>query len=163
MIEQDVVNDIRINSVVLRVLLKYINKTKNNNLEYGGILFGRVNKDGVISIEFASQPNKYDISGKLYFIRNRKISQIIINKTWEISKGEINYLGEWHTHPFNSNVPSHGDELMIKSAYIHNDNSFNFLVLIIASINNRYSVNLVTKKSIILKGDYKIEGVYNKC
>lgn len=155
--------DIRVSSVVLKVFSEYINKTKLDKLEYGGILLGRVSNDGVVNIEFASTPSAYDKSGNLYFVRNKEASQLIISKTWKNSNGEVNYIGEWHTHPFSSNRPSYGDNCMIRQAYSNNKNCYNFLIMIIISTNDNYSINLVTKKSILRKGEFKIERISDEC
>ena len=76
-----------------------------NSKEVGGILLGRlVNSTTyeVTEIECIRTRESTPIS----YQRDVKEAQRIINKRWSESDGEINYLGEWHTHPNISAAPS---------------------------------------------------------
>ena len=71
----------------------------NQMFETGGILLGRFSK----SLDLIEICEAYEIKtglfSKMYYKRNVKRAQKIIDTRWIESDGEINYLGEWHTHP----------------------------------------------------------------
>ncbi|MEG0408477.1 MAG: Mov34/MPN/PAD-1 family protein, partial [Bacilli bacterium] len=113
------ISKINVGEDVRNTFVKFSLKTNEYNKEFGGILLGRVTEDGEVFIEIATEPNFWDVSNYLSFIRRKDPSQYIIDKLWKKSKGIINYLGEWHTHPFASNSPSNGDLVMIGDALKH--------------------------------------------
>ncbi|WP_166083174.1 Mov34/MPN/PAD-1 family protein [Erysipelothrix anatis] len=141
---------------------KFSQKTTEYNKEYGGILLGRVSEDGEVFIEIATEPNVWDISNYLSFVRRKDPSQYIINRIWKKSKGIINYLGEWHTHPFDSNKPSNGDLRMIDEALNHNFLCFGFMLMIIVDTKNEFSITIANKKEIITKENCHNEKLHNK-
>ena len=79
-----------------------------NTKEVGGILLGRfVNKKTYEITEIVCVCCQNSTNTR--YQRDVKTAQRIINKRWCETKGEINYLGEWHTHPGMSATPSFTD------------------------------------------------------
>ncbi len=88
---------IRLCDKILRDLNSiYIN---NQMFETGGILLGKFTKS-LDSIDICEVYEiKTGLFSRIYYKRNVKKAQRIIDARWKESNGEINYLGEWHTHP----------------------------------------------------------------
>lgn len=100
---------VKITSPVMAIFRKYIQGGNNSN-EAGGILIGRlVLESSDIVIDKASVPQKKDRRNRFLFFRHFLGHQRIINKIWKQSKGTLNYLGEWHTHPQDIPIPSSVD------------------------------------------------------
>lgn len=100
--------------------------------ESGGMLLGKKEKgQNKYIICDISTPSEYDKSGFMFFIRDMNSSQLILNEVWELSKGEINYLGEWHTHGFSSATPSMTDKRLIKQICEDGTPPFNHYFMII--------------------------------
>jgi len=87
-----------------------------NRNEAGGILLGRM-WPGRSVIEIASTPGQGDKSGRYFFERDSLRAQHIIKTVWQESKGEINYFGEWHTHPEPHPCPSLRDRAMMTEMF----------------------------------------------
>lgn len=66
--------------------------------EAGGILLGkrRLNHFEVMHV---TEPTKFDVRSRYHWIRSEKTHQDIAKRHWVESQGQINYIGEWHTHP----------------------------------------------------------------
>ena len=66
--------------------------------EAGGILLGkrRLNHFEVLQV---TEPKKFDVRSRYHWIRSEKTHVEIAKKHWVESKGQITYIGEWHTHP----------------------------------------------------------------
>lgn len=86
---------------------------KNRYFEVGGILLGKMSSnldtiyvDRLLKVK---SRRKYSFT----YIRNSKKAQKIINEEWKYSEGVMNYLGEWHTHPGISPLPSLQDRQTI--------------------------------------------------
>ncbi|OME64248.1 hypothetical protein BSK65_29385 [Paenibacillus odorifer] len=106
--------------------------------EAGGILLGRIYQDGKVIVEQISTPGRYDKSGKYFFERNVKYAQQIVNKAWKDSNGEIQYLGEWHTHPEMNPTPSSVDHKLLKGMINDSKLEIDFLFLVIVGIDGFY-------------------------
>lgn len=88
---------IYIHADVIKLIDQY-RQTKSSTTEAGGILLGK--RRGVhFEIIYATEPQSNDIRCRNKFIRSSEGHQEIANEHWIRSDGEINYLGEWHTHP----------------------------------------------------------------
>lgn len=142
---------IYLDSSVKKTLKKYACLSMRTSKEYGGILLGKVTDNNVVIIEVATKPSVFDTSGTLWFIRSKKNAQKLINHWWKKSNGLVNYLGEWHTHPFESNIPSYGDANLLIEASRKNKNCFNFIIMIISDINGDYSITLENKEGIMTR------------
>lgn len=75
--------------------------------EFGGIFLGEVN-DNYAKITKIITPGKFENS-KSYFKRYSKELNSHIANIHSDSDGNIIYLGEWHSHPLNSPIPSQKD------------------------------------------------------
>lgn len=90
---------LKLPSEVLEQMSKYIQNDRKKN-EGGGVILGRfIIETNDIVIDFVTEPMPGDKRSRTRFKRGVKNHQAIIDKYWYISKGTINYLGEWHTHP----------------------------------------------------------------
>jgi integrative and conjugative element protein (TIGR02256 family) len=97
---------IKLSNPVIETLAKYQQIHKNSN-ESGGILLGRFIKESKdIVIDKITTPLKGDKQTRFSFKRLSPLHQEVINEEWTKSRGTINYLGEWHTHPENYPRPS---------------------------------------------------------
>ncbi|MTI47822.1 MAG: hypothetical protein FH761_08275 [Firmicutes bacterium] len=130
-------------NVILKIM-KY--RQKQGMHESGGILLGKVRNDySELIITDISEPCIKDKSGRCYFIRNKENAQMIINKEWEKSNGEINYLGEWHTHPEINPNPSFIDRRLLKQCIKKNKYPFHGLFMIIVGTNGHLYVGYQAK------------------
>lgn len=115
---------------VIHKIKKYCQKHAMN--ESGGILLGKVkNNYSEIIIVDVSEPCSRDENGRCYFIRNKENAQIIIDEKWRESNGEVNYIGEWHTHPEITPKPSLTDKKLLSECIKNNECPFNLLFMII--------------------------------
>lgn len=90
--------------------LKRYRQTKIKHVEAGGVLLGRLSREGSdIIIDDITVPGEGDIASRFSFNREKKRTQYLVNKAWHESEGTKNYLGEWHTHPENIPNPSPQD------------------------------------------------------
>ncbi|MFN2444840.1 MAG: Mov34/MPN/PAD-1 family protein [Vicinamibacterales bacterium] len=78
--------------------------------EAGRILIGRLltEDDGVI-VDEVTVPGPQDRRSRFRFFRAERPAQKTVDEAWTRSGGEINYLGEWHTHPEDDCKPSQHD------------------------------------------------------
>ena len=87
--------------------------------EAGGILLGRFIKESQnIVVDEATEPTETDKRGRFFFKRGRTKHQQRINEVWKTSKGTLNYLGEWHSHPEDGPSPS-GQDLKNWKRIVH--------------------------------------------
>lgn len=122
----------------------------NYKNENGGILLGKFNKkNNTYIITNISTTNSKDRKGKYFFIRNKKQAQMIIDKYWKISNGEINYLGEWHTHDEQYPTPSFVDKQLVKQM-LNNKNIEinNVFMIILGKDENLYICTIDSNKKI---------------
>ncbi|HEY0995611.1 MAG TPA: Mov34/MPN/PAD-1 family protein [Gemmatimonadaceae bacterium] len=78
--------------------------------EAGGILLGRVLVAGdQVVIDEVTVPGPQDRRSRFRFFRAERPAQAAVNAAWARSGGELNYLGEWHTHPEDDPMPSSHD------------------------------------------------------
>lgn len=99
--------------------------------EAGGILMGRRLINGDIFITDVTSPQKGDTRKRSFFKKQTKIHQSISDSLWEKSSGMTVYLGEWHTHPEDSPIPSpidlRGWKLSVSKQ--PNDKTYIFVIL----------------------------------
>lgn len=121
---------------------------ENGTVESGGILLG-----GYIPLQHkyiitdVSVPNKYDKRGTVFFIRDYKMAQDIINAKWKESMGKINYLGEWHTHPCLNPYPSLVDRKLLQTIFGDKSNVWNEIFMIIIGQDNTFYIGVSDRKS----------------
>ena len=113
-------------------------------------MLGKFNKEeNTYIITNISTTNSKDRKGKYYFIRNKKQAQLVINKYWENSNGEINYLGEWHTHDEQYPTPSFVDKQLVKQMLNNKNIEINNVFMIILGNNeNLYICTIDNNKKI---------------
>ncbi|WP_413185820.1 Mov34/MPN/PAD-1 family protein [Paraburkholderia sacchari] len=73
--------------------------------EAGGILLGR-RRGNHFEVVLATEPAATDRRSRLSFVRESHGHQEQAVELWERSLGKIGYVGEWHTHPEVTPVPS---------------------------------------------------------
>jgi integrative and conjugative element protein (TIGR02256 family) len=76
---------------------------KTPGVETGGVLMGRIDEAGIISIETASGPGPNSTRSSTEFDRDIDYCQAFIDD--HVRKG-LRYVGEWHSHPNENNRPS---------------------------------------------------------
>lgn len=132
---------VEIEPTVLKTLKQY-EQTKHRN-ESGGILLGKYClEDERYIITAVTEPSFKDFCGRLWFIRNRDNAQIIINKMWKESGGYVNYLGEWHTHPWEFPRPSYIDKNLMRSIIKDGSNVWKHLFMIIVGLNDTFYIGV---------------------
>lgn len=143
----DCSRELEISNDAYAKLLKYVQKDSMN--ENGGILLGKVTDDYFrVTITNITEPTLFDKKGRYHFIRSKRSVQKTINKLWKLSDREINYIGEWHTHPQENPKPSLTDEIMIAECIKNNTCPFGELFLIIIGLNDTHYVGHRTQKSL---------------
>ncbi|MDP8212135.1 MAG: Mov34/MPN/PAD-1 family protein [Candidatus Zapsychrus exili] len=141
--------EVRFSSEVLKELSTFEQNGKQP--ESGGILLGKVytHYDEILEI---TTPGQLDKHGSFFFYRAKKSAQKVINKKWKQSKGELIYLGEWHTHCEKNPTPSLEDKKMIKNMLTTTKMEINYLYLVIVGQDNTYfSARQVTTGFIVLE------------
>lgn len=122
---------------VCRTIYKYV---QHGNLpESGGILLGKyLPNERMYFVTEATTPSFWDKCGYTFFIRRKSTAQKIINKRWKESLGQINYLGEWHTHGCDVPVPSETDRNLIRTILRDASNVWPEIIMIILGRKSRY-------------------------
>lgn len=73
--------------------------------EAGGILLG-YRRGKHLHITSATKPQNDDVRERFRFLRQDKQHEVIARKVWNESGLTLGYIGEWHTHPESSPIPS---------------------------------------------------------
>jgi integrative and conjugative element protein (TIGR02256 family) len=76
-----------------------------NQPESGGILLGSV-RGPHLEITGFTIPAATDERTLISFVRQDRAHQEAADRAWVHSKGEIGFMGEWHTHPSGPPLPS---------------------------------------------------------
>lgn len=105
--------------------------------EKGGLLLGNLFEEYILLTEI-TDPSPKDKASRSSFLRNKNTAQKDINHLWLISKGRINYVGEWHTHFENSPIPSHIDQKMIDDMLRTSKMEIDFLILMIIGFKHTW-------------------------
>lgn len=115
-----------ISNDVANILLSY-RQLSDSSPESAGVLIGE--RRGIhIIIKILSEPSILDIRSRFMVNRVSKHHQKVIDNAFRESDGELQYLGEWHTHPENVPKPS----TMDYTSWYKNLKSPHPLILIIA-------------------------------
>ena len=113
----------------------------DNTKEVGGILLGRFVGGMLYEVtEIACINSQY--STRIHYQRDVIKAQSIINKRWRETMGEINYLGEWHTHPNMYATPSTTDLKSLSAIMKQVGHVLPVVMLIILGANNKTSLNV---------------------
>ena len=139
------VNEIKIiipKEIICKLNSYYIGNTK----EVGGILLGRF--AGGIIYEVTEMVCIGSLHNtRIHYQRDVKMAQRIIDKRWRETNGEINYLGEWHTHPNMLAIPSATDLNSLSAIMDKVGHILPVVILLILGANNQTSLN-VRKESV---------------
>ncbi len=131
-------------SIADTIVLQMADVYKDTGKELGGILLGRFSDcSKIIEITEIIEIETKNHSPVSY-CRNVKTAQTIIDRKWNESNGEINYLGEWHTHPGMKAIPSTTDINSMVKMGKHVEKYIPFVVLMIFGKNNE--VNIIVRK-----------------
>ena len=149
---------INISQEVFLVLGKYEQHPGSN--ESGGILVGKkvVGKEEYC-IEMITVPTEKDRSGKSFFVRNKKVAQKIINEKWQSSEGQINYVGEWHTHCCRSPIPSRTDHKLMQQIAKDGSSPFKHFFMIILGQDGDVHISAVdsSKGTIVASINFNLQ------
>lgn len=118
--------------------------------EVGGILFGRISEIRKKIIIEQAEPIRGRRCFSLAYIRDSKKAQKAINALWKETQGEMNYIGEWHTHPNISPTPSQRDKRTIVELTMEKkSNYFPYTILLIMGKEQKLSVTISAEKGIV--------------
>lgn len=132
---------VEIEPEVIETLRKH--EQTGHKSESGGILLGKYCPKGErYVITTVTEPSERDTCGRLWFVRNRDSAQKIINECWTETGGLVNYLGEWHTHPWESPRPSYTDKRLMRTIIKDGSNVWRYLFMIIVGLNDTFYVGV---------------------
>ncbi len=109
---------------------------KSGDYETGGILIGKKIEDKsfeLIDISISDEDNKFSIST---FIRGIKKSDRLLRKHFKLKSGY--YIGEWHSHPKYSLIPSPQDVATMFGIIEDNNYGVSFAILLITKLNDNH-------------------------
>jgi integrative and conjugative element protein (TIGR02256 family) len=97
---------VKLDDSVVRVF-DHHRQTGDRHAEAGGILRGRFIVGSCdIVVDGVTIPSVADRRGRFFFWRAREPAQRQVDRDWAESANSLLYLGEWHTHPERTPVPS---------------------------------------------------------
>lgn len=105
--------------------------------EVGGLLFAEFDFP-VIRIVEASPPHTKDKRWKTLFIPSRRLQRRLIKRKFK--KG-LHFIGEWHTHPTKTPVPSSLDLKSMADSFDKSHHELNYFIMIIVG-NSPKSLSL---------------------
>ena len=102
--------------------MKYLVAEKSG-IETGGVLAGKVGKDGKIRITNSSGPGPLAKHTRTSFEKDVTYCQAFLDDLYKNSGQDIVYLGEWHSHPGTDTTPSGQDiqslsEIALQQEYL---------------------------------------------
>lgn len=92
---------------VAEKLLSY-KQVKPENVEAGGVIIGERRGNHLV-IQHISEPGQGDKRSRYAVDRCGPIHQLTVDQAFYQSRGTLQYLGEWHTHPEDYPTPSPRD------------------------------------------------------
>ena len=99
----------KIDPAALDQMLRF-QQLEAHQAEAGGVLLGRHILGGHdIVVDEVTSPMPEDVRTRQTFHRSKVGHQQVIDERWRSSEGTCLYLGEWHTHPEPSPLPSRVD------------------------------------------------------
>jgi len=109
--------------------VEYFSRRKQRKFQFerGGILFAQF-EEGRTVISLAAGPYKNDVKLPFQYRANKESAQKDIEKKF---KDGFHYVGEWHTHPQKTPIPSSQDMDAIKCCYNKSEHKLDYFVLII--------------------------------
>ncbi len=96
---------------------------ENSSIETGGVMAGKVDDKGNITVTHISGPGPKAVRAATKFEKDVDFCQAYLDGLYETSAREIIYVGEWHSHPTINNNPSGTDikslsEIAIERNYL---------------------------------------------
>ena len=77
--------------------------------EAGGLLLG-LRKDNAVHVIRLTLPKPWDRATPVLFERSARGHRFAALRAWKASLGKVDWVGEWHTHPFGTANPSFTDQ-----------------------------------------------------
>lgn len=142
------------NIIISKTNIELLNNLyiENRGYEYGGVLLGKKQNGNYIITDIIYNNNI--ILSRSRFIRNIVDVKDIMRKCIIKSNYEVDYIGEWHTHPGSSSLYSNID----KRAMIELNKDFSELILLIKGENKisayMFTVNHIEELKINIKEDF---------
>ena len=138
--------EIIINNKVLEKMIKFFELCKQ--CETGGILLGKFSrKKKIIEVDEIYEI-KANNSSCVTYRRNVDIAQKIIDRRWKETKGLLNYVGEWHTHPKMTALPSQTDILTLTEIILKTESILPGTIMIIVGKNDELTITVGNRESI---------------
>ncbi len=109
-------------------LLRRAYQQPNLHVEKGGIILGLRKKDA-IEVTTVTFPAKKDIGTPTRFHRSNEFHQQTAMREWRRSKGTIDWVGDWHTHPNSCANPSTIDQREWRKITAHTRKKMVFLIV----------------------------------
>lgn len=119
--------DVLMPLVLLSRMRATLNGTKESH-ESGGLLLG-LRKSGAIQIESLTFPKRWDVASPTLFQRSNRGHSYSALKEWKRSGEVMDWVGEWHTHPFGSPAPSKTDCDTWQHLAVHTRAQMCFIIL----------------------------------
>ena len=110
---------------------------KSHDTEAGGIIIGKRRSHNLEAVSL-TVPQCSDSRSRFRFDRREGGHEAVLEEQWVLSKGEDNYLGEWHTHPEDNPIPS-GTDLRTWKTMIR-EHGITLLLIIIGRKSNYYAL-----------------------
>ena len=139
---------------IIKMLNRFCQTSSWDN-ESGGILLGKkeLNKSRYI-ISAISKPSEKDKATRTSFVRSKETGQEIINEYWKHSKGVVNYLGEWHTHPEKRPIPSTTDRQLLATILKDGSSVFPELFMVIVGQTDLYVGKVTSQSPFFIESQY---------
>ena len=145
-IYQSSVHDLVILSEQVTSTLLQYRQVAPNSKEAGGVLIGERRGPHLV-VTNISEPGSADKRSRCRFDRKSKHHQKLIDESHSISRGKLQYLGEWHTHPERNPSPSQLDLASWKSNIDDNKP----MIVIIVGIETIWTARLARKQIELLR------------
>lgn len=100
--------------------------------ETGGVLLGYLGVNGDYVVTNLVGPGPKAIHGKYRFLPDHEYQQTEINRIFSNSKGGIDYLGDWHTHPKSSCCMSWRDKRTLQDIALKSELNLDSPIMAIA-------------------------------
>lgn len=84
------------------------------DVETGGILIGRRTDSSTLQLTRASPPGPWARHRRFSFLRDTRFLQRYLDAAYARSRGEEDYVGEWHVHPALDSPPSRTDRRSLR-------------------------------------------------
>ncbi|RKI75419.1 hypothetical protein D7V90_22940 [bacterium 1xD42-87] len=138
--------EIIINNKVLEDLNKLFEFCQR--FETGGILLGKFSrKKKIIEVDEIHEI-KATNSSCVTYRRNVDMAQKIIDKRWKETNGLLNYVGEWHTHPKMTALPSQADIFSLIDIISKTETILPGTIMIIVGNNGELTITVGNRETI---------------